>query len=139
MRAHSRRAARNFAISSRKSLCALKKNDSRWPMASTSRPAVHGSLDVGDGVGERERDFLHRRRAGFPDVIAADRDRVPLGQLALAEREDVGDDPQRGAGWIDIRPACDVFLQDVVLDRAGEPPQIRALLLSRRRHRAPAG
>ena len=30
-RAHSRRAARNLATSSRKSLCALKKNDSRWP------------------------------------------------------------------------------------------------------------
>ena len=29
IRAHSRRAARNFATSSRKSLCALKKNDSR--------------------------------------------------------------------------------------------------------------
>ena len=39
MRAHSRRAARNFAISSRKSLCALKKNDSRWPNALTSSPA----------------------------------------------------------------------------------------------------
>ena len=34
-----------------------------------------------------------------------------------------------GAGRIDIGAARDVFLQDVVLDRAGEPPQIRALLL----------
>ena len=39
MRAHSRRAARNLAISSRKSLWALKKNDSRWPKRLTSRPA----------------------------------------------------------------------------------------------------
>ena len=39
IRAHSRLAARNFAISSRKSLCALKKNDTRWPKRSTSSPA----------------------------------------------------------------------------------------------------
>ena len=39
MRAHSRRAARNLAISSSRSLCALKKNDSCGANASTSRPA----------------------------------------------------------------------------------------------------
>ena len=39
IRAHSRRAARNFPISSRKSLCALKKNDRRRPNEFTSRPA----------------------------------------------------------------------------------------------------
>ena len=39
IRAHSRRAARNFATSSRKLLWALKKNDSRWPNELTSRPA----------------------------------------------------------------------------------------------------
>jgi hypothetical protein len=94
MRAHSRRAARNFAISSRKSLCALKKNDSRWPNWLTSSrrrspPARRRSH------AQRERDFLHRRRSGFPDVVAADRDRVPVRQLALAEREDVGDDAER--------------------------------------------
>jgi hypothetical protein len=40
MRAHNRRAARNFAISSRKSLWALKKNDSRGAKAFTSSPAA---------------------------------------------------------------------------------------------------
>jgi hypothetical protein len=38
MRAHSRLAARNFAISSSTLLCALKKNDSRGPKSFTSRP-----------------------------------------------------------------------------------------------------
>jgi len=37
--AQSRRAARNLATSSRKSLCALKKNDRRWPKRLTSSPA----------------------------------------------------------------------------------------------------
>ena len=35
-----RRAARNLAISSRKSLCALKKNESRGANESTARPAA---------------------------------------------------------------------------------------------------
>ncbi len=39
MVAHSRRAARYLAISSKKSLWALKKNDSRGAKLSTSRPA----------------------------------------------------------------------------------------------------
>ena len=39
MRAQMRRAARNFAISSKKSLCTSKKNDSRGANASTSSPA----------------------------------------------------------------------------------------------------
>src|SRR5215831_14063060 len=36
---HTRRAARNLAISSKKSLCELKKNDSRGANSSTGRPA----------------------------------------------------------------------------------------------------
>ena len=37
-RAQIRRAARYFAISSKKSMCALKKNDNRGANASTGRP-----------------------------------------------------------------------------------------------------
>ena len=44
IRAHSRRAARNFATSSKKSLCALKKNDSRSPKSSGDRPASTAAL-----------------------------------------------------------------------------------------------
>ena len=50
MRAHSRRAARNLAISSRKSLCALKKNDSRWPNAVDVEPGVDRRLHIRDRV-----------------------------------------------------------------------------------------
>ncbi len=38
-RAHRRRAARNFATSWKKSLCALKKNESRAPKSSGESPA----------------------------------------------------------------------------------------------------
>jgi hypothetical protein len=43
IRAQSRRAARNFATSSSKSLCALKKNDSRGAKSSTASPAVRAA------------------------------------------------------------------------------------------------
>ena len=39
-RAHIRRAARNFATSWKKSLCALKKNESRAPNSSGESPAA---------------------------------------------------------------------------------------------------
>ena len=52
---------------------------------------------VGDGVREREGHFLHRGRTSLPDVIPADRDAVPVRQLVRTEREDVGDDAQRGS------------------------------------------
>ena len=76
---------------------------------------------------ERERDLLNGRRTGFADVIAADRNRVPVGQLTLAEREDVGDQAQRMAWRIDIGAARHVFLQDIVLNRAGQFLQRHAL------------
>ena len=86
-------------------------------------------LDVGAGVGQRERHFLDRGRAGLTDVVAADRDRVPLRHLAFAERDDVGDDPQRRSGRIDVGAAGRVLLQDVVLDGTSKNPRFDALSL----------
>ena len=137
--AHRRRAARYLAISSRKSLCALKKNESRCPKPIDVEPGVDGRLHVGDRVREGERDLLHGGRARLADVVPADRDRVPVGQLAIAEGEDVGDDAQRGARRIDVGPARDVFLEDVVLDRPGQRLLVDALPARRRRRRARAG
>ena len=69
MWAQMRRAARSLAISSKKSLCELKKNESRGAKSSTFRPR-RARLDVGDAVGEREGELLHRRRARLADVVA---------------------------------------------------------------------
>src|SRR5919106_1038429 len=51
-------------------------------------------LHVRDAVRECEGDFLYGGGSRFANVIPADRDRVPVRQLALAEREGVGDDAQ---------------------------------------------
>ena len=50
------------------------------------QPRGEGGLDVGDAVGQRERDLLHRRRARLADVVAADRDRVPAAAARRRSR-----------------------------------------------------
>ena len=51
-RCQMRRAARYLAISSKKSLCALKKNESRGAKSSTASPRAHAPLDVLDAVAQ---------------------------------------------------------------------------------------
>ena len=75
--AQSARAARYLAISSKKSLCALKKNDMRGTNVVDVEPGVDAPLHVLDAVAQRERQLLRGGRARFADVVAADRDRVP--------------------------------------------------------------
>src|SRR5207302_8487543 len=89
-----------------------------------------GGVDVRDGVGQGERDLLNCGRALLTHVIAADRDRVELRQRLGAVRERVGDEAHRRLGRVDVRPARDVLLQYVVLDRAGELRGVHALLLA---------
>ena len=55
-------------------------------------PAFDGGVHVGAPVRQRERHFLNGRRAGFADVIPADRDRVPVRHLTRAEPYDIGHD-----------------------------------------------
>ena len=90
------------------------------------------ALDVGDAVRQRERHLLRRRRAGLAHVVAADADRVPGRQVLPAVGEDVGGQAHRRARREDVGAAGDVFLEDVVLDRAAQAPHVDAALLRRR-------
>ena len=74
-------------------------------------------FDVGDRVSKCKREFLDGGRAGLADVIAADRNGVPRGQLGAGPFENVGDDAHRRPRRIDIGPARDIFFQYVVLNR----------------------
>ena len=78
------RAARYLAISSKKSLCALKKKLRRGANSSTGQAALERPVDVLDAVAQRERQFLHRGRSGFADVIAADRNRIEARDVCRA-------------------------------------------------------
>jgi hypothetical protein len=67
-----RRPARNFAISSKKSTWASKKNDRPGREDVDVQPARQAELDVGEAVGEGERELLRGGRAGLADVVAGD-------------------------------------------------------------------
>src|SRR5829696_7945756 len=75
-------------------------------------------LNVTDAIGKRERDLLRSGRAGFANVIAGDRDRVPIRNFGGAVGKRVGYQSKARLGRIDVSSPGDVFLQDVVLDRA---------------------
>ncbi len=87
-------------------------------------------LGVGDAVGNGEGHFLGCRGPRFADVIAADADGVPLGDIVAAEAEYVRDQAHRWFRGENIGPPGDVFLQNVILDRTGKFPKADALLLS---------
>ena len=79
-------------------------------------------LDVREPVGERERELLRGGRARFADVVAGDRDRVPLRHLARCRTRIVSrDEPHRRARREDELLLRLVLLEDVVLERAAEP------------------
>ncbi len=88
---------------------------------------LEGRFDVGDGVGESECHFLDRRRACFADVVAADRNRIPLRQFPAGPGKQVRDDPHGRTRRIDIGAARDVLLENIVLHRSRELPDIGAL------------
>ena len=94
--------------------------------------------DIFDAVGERVGELEVGRRAGFLHVVAGDRDRVELRHVPRGVGEDVGDDAHRGRRRIDVGVADHELFQDVVLDGAGELLRRHALLLRRRRCRAPS-
>ena len=109
-----------------------------WRKGVDVEPLGAGGADIVHSVGEREGELLHRRRPGLVHVIARDRDRVEPGHVRRAILDDVGDDPHRGLGRVDIGVADRELLQDVVLDRAGELGLGRPPAPPRRRCRKPA-
>ncbi len=55
------------------------------------QPGIDGCLDVGDAIGQRKSDFLHGRAACFSDVIAGNRNRIPMRHFPAAKIKDIGD------------------------------------------------
>ena len=125
-----RRAARNLATSWKTLLWPLKKNARRGAKSSTDRPFVDRRLHVGDPRGQREGDLLDGRAALLAEVVAGDRDGVPLRHALVAVLEQVGRQAHRGPGRVDVVAASDVLLEHVVLRGAAELLAGHALLLA---------
>ena len=81
---------------------------------------LDSSVDVGHGIGKREGDFLDWGSAGFTDMIGADTDGIPLGDVPGAVREGIRNEAHGRARREDVCAAGDVLLQDIVLDGAAQ-------------------
>src|SRR5437667_3712857 len=92
-----------------------------WREVVDFQTAVDAPADVLHPVREGEREFLRRGRARLADVIPADRNRVPFGNVLRAEFERLHDDPPRRLRRIDPLLLGLVLLQDVVLNRPPKP------------------
>ena len=128
-RAQSVRAARYLAISSKKSLWALKKNDMRGTKSSTSSPASTPHCTY-------SRPSRSVNASSCSAVAPASRMWYPLTEIVFhrgtssrAEREDVGDEPHRRTRRKDVFLLGDELLEDVVLNRARQRLPAGALLL----------
>ena len=115
---------------------ALTKNEMR---PTTSPNSVFGALagrldriEHADGGGKRKGEFLHRRRAGLLQMVGADIHRIPLRHFLGREQDHVLGQPHRRYRRKHIGSARQIFLDDVVLRRAGELLARHALLVGER-------
>ena len=95
-------------------------------------------VEHGDRGGERKGQLLHRRRSGFLQMIGADVHRIPFRQLGRGEDRHVLDQPHRRRRRKHVGAAREIFLDDVVLDRAGAAPCAARPARRRPRCRAPS-
>ena len=79
---------------------------------------IQRALHICQSIGQGKGDLLHRGAAGLAHVIPGDGNRVPLRNILLGVGEHVGNNPHRLLRWIDVGPARNVFLQNIVLHRA---------------------
>ena len=93
------------------------------------QPCLEGQFDVGEAVGQGERQLFSGGGARFADVVAGDRDRVPTRHLRGGERDRVAHESHRLTWWEHELLLGLVLLQDVVLQRAAEPSAVHAGLL----------
>ena len=92
---------------------------------------LHG-VEHGDRGREREGQLLHRRRTRFLQMVGADVHRIPFRQFGRGEDRHVLDQPHRRRRRKHVGAARQIFLDDVVLDRALQRGARRALLVGDR-------
>ncbi len=88
---------------------------------------LQSTFDIFHAIAKGEGQFLDGGGAGFADVIAADGDGVELGSVLDAEFEGVDDQTHGRFRRVDVFLLRDVFLEDVVLESAGNFAPVGAL------------
>ena len=77
-------------------------------------------VEDADRGGERKGELLHRRRPRLLQMIRADIHRIPFRHLLGREQDHVLGEPHRRRRREHVGAAGEIFLDDVVLRRAGE-------------------
>ncbi len=83
-------------------------------------PPLDRVFHIFHAVRKRESEFLGCGRTGFADVVATDRNGVPLRHVLGAIFDGVDDEFDARVWWIDVFVLCVEFLEDVVLQGASE-------------------
>ena len=97
-----------------------RKNERRGPNSIDRNAARREHFGISETVRKRVGRLLHRRRAGFADVITADRDRIPARHLARGEFHHVGEETERRFDRENGFVLRLDFLEDVGLNRAAQ-------------------
>ncbi len=108
-----------------------------WREGIDVQAPLHGGFDVSEAVGQRERELLHRGRSSLANVITADRNRMEAGHVVRRMLDRVDDETHGRLGRVEIFLLRDVFLEDVVLNRAAQLRRVGALLFRRRNVEGP--
>ena len=87
---------------------------------------AHIFAPIGQGIGQ----LLHQVGAGLLHVIARDRDRVEFRHLVRGIFDDIGNDPHRGFGRVNIGVTHHEFFQNVILNGARQQRFIVALFFA---------
>src|SRR6185369_14048078 len=97
-------------------MAAEEEREPRAELVDRKTP-VQQSADVDLRVAEREGDLLRGGRAGFADVVAGDRDRMEIREMARRIFDRVGAQAKARLRRVDVGAARDELLQNVVLKR----------------------
>ena len=93
-------------------------------------------IHISNGIRKSERDFLDRGGARLANVIAANRDRIPVRNVARAKGKRVGNQAQRRFWRKNVCATRDVLFQNIVLNRAVDFCEGHALLSGNRQVKA---
>ena len=103
------------------------------------KPGGHSGAHIFQPVGQRIGQLKIVRGASLLHMVARHRDEIELRHLGGAIGENVRNDPHRGGRRVDIGVAHHEFLQNIILNGAGQRRRGNALFLGRcdeqRQHR----
>src|SRR6266550_6232571 len=85
-------------------------------------------LDVSESIGESERELLRGRRSRFANMVAGNRNSIPLRNVSCGPLEAIDDQSERWLNGINPRVLRHILFQNVVLNRSAKLRWIHALL-----------